>query len=589
MGEEIVVSNLVMNLVARGASSASNSVNRTASSMHGLGKASDTASKHANKLVASLKRIAMYRMLRTVIKDIGKAFSEGLKDAYKFSQTVGGQLAKSLDSIASHGMQMKNQLGSALGELLMNLQPMIEALASLVTRIADAFARLFAVLGGRSTYNKATESAEKWAKETKSGAKAAKEWKNQLLKFDEINKLEEPKDSNSGKGADSIGNWEEAEAQMKWAEELKKITSDWLSTVNFEPIINAWERLKTAVGGFVSLVDQGLKWAYENVLLPLAGWTIEQAAPVVVNLLASAFELLNAILEKLSPVFLRFYEDIIKPFAQWLGENLLNNLSHLTDIFESLTGKVKKAKSFGEFLKSLKGDEVTVFAIATAIGAVVTACMGFRLVTNVIGLAKSAFAMLTSPVGIAITAITALVAIGITLYKNWDKIKETATKLAEGIKSAFSKMESAFSGFIHKVGDPITEFFDRIISKVKEVIDWIYSLFSIFGDPNANAAQAQADGSIYLQGFASGGYPDEGQLFMAGEAGPELVGTIGGRTAVATNSDIVASVSEGVYEAVSSALGSGSFGNQPVNVRVFLDSREIKAGQQRLARATGSA
>ena len=53
--------------------------------------------------------------------------------------------------------------------------------------------------------------------------------------------------------------------------------------------------------------------------------------------------------------------------------------------------------------------------------------------------------------------------------------------------------------------------------------------------------------------FADGGFPDAGELFVAREAGPELVGTIGGRTAVANNNDIVngiASANTGVINAV---------------------------------------
>lgn len=49
--------------------------------------------------------------------------------------------------------------------------------------------------------------------------------------------------------------------------------------------------------------------------------------------------------------------------------------------------------------------------------------------------------------------------------------------------------------------------------------------------------------------YAAGGFPDAGQMFVAREAGPELVGTIGGRTAVANNDQIVASVSQGVADA----------------------------------------
>ncbi len=71
---------------------------------------------------------------------------------------------------------------------------------------------------------------------------------------------------------------------------------------------------------------------------------------------------------------------------------------------------------------------------------------------------------------------------------------------------------------------------------------------------------------------------------MAREAGPELVGTVGGRTAVANNDQIVEGIRQGVYEAVTAANGSG---NNDVSVRVYLDSREIKAGQTRVNRAWG--
>ena len=50
-------------------------------------------------------------------------------------------------------------------------------------------------------------------------------------------------------------------------------------------------------------------------------------------------------------------------------------------------------------------------------------------------------------------------------------------------------------------------------------------------------------------GFAEGGFPDAGQLFLAREAGPEMVGTIGGRTAVANNDQIVDGISKGVRDA----------------------------------------
>ena len=83
---------------------------------------------------------------------------------------------------------------------------------------------------------------------------------------------------------------------------------------------------------------------------------------------------------------------------------------------------------------------------------------------------------------------------------------------------------------------------------------------------------------------ASGGFVDEGQLFIAREAGAEMVGSIGGRTAVANNDQIVEGIRQGVYDAVVAANGNG---DRDFTVKVYLDSREIKTGQQRLARAMG--
>lgn len=76
-----------------------------------------------------------------------------------------------------------------------------------------------------------------------------------------------------------------------------------------------------------------------------------------------------------------------------------------------------------------------------------------------------------------------------------------------------------------------------------------------------------------VQWYAQGGFPDTGQLFFANEAGPELVGNIGGRTAVANNDQIVQAVSQGVAQAVASVLGSGN--SQEGNVILKVDSREL--------------
>ena len=56
-------------------------------------------------------------------------------------------------------------------------------------------------------------------------------------------------------------------------------------------------------------------------------------------------------------------------------------------------------------------------------------------------------------------------------------------------------------------------------------------------------------GKVSMSEYAQGGWPDVGEIFISREAGPELVGTIGGSTAVANNDDIVQGIQGGVERA----------------------------------------
>lgn len=72
--------------------------------------------------------------------------------------------------------------------------------------------------------------------------------------------------------------------------------------------------------------------------------------------------------------------------------------------------------------------------------------------------------------------------------------------------------------------------------------------------------------SLGILGYADGGFPDYGDLFIANEQGPELVGTIGNRTAVANSSTIETAI----YNAVRSAM-LDSTGGQSADIHVTVD------------------
>ena len=106
------------------------------------------------------------------------------------------------------------------------------------------------------------------------------------------------------------------------------------------------------------------------------------------------------------------------------------------------------------------------------------------------------------------------------------------------------------------------------------------------------SAAKKADGGVFSGGswkpikkYAVGGLPNMGQMFVAREAGPELVGTLGGHTAVMNNDQIVSSVSYGVAQAVKEVIQPlvkmGGGNNRPIQIsldgKVIFDSTRQSA------------
>jgi hypothetical protein len=77
-----------------------------------------------------------------------------------------------------------------------------------------------------------------------------------------------------------------------------------------------------------------------------------------------------------------------------------------------------------------------------------------------------------------------------------------------------------------------------------------------------------------VKAFANGGFPDEGSMFIANEKGPELVGHIGGRTAVANNDMIVQAIENASYQGMVRAMSTTSSSNN-VNLKIDANSNDL--------------
>lgn len=547
---------------------------RLAGGIRDVGNAARKTKGPLGNFLASLKRIAYYRFIRWILKSITQAFTEGLEKAYLFSSGIEGEghrFAAALDEMKSHSNAMKGQIGSAFISLLAAIQPVLLAIIDLVTRAADAIAQFFAAFTGKGeTYLKAYPTAAKWADAMSKGAGAAKEWKNQLLGFDEINRLNEPSQGGGGGGSNPLEGFgfEIADIDpkirkfVKWIQDHMDLIKDiaiaigaaiaaWMLGNTLTKLLGLTNALSTilglamAIGGAVLLIlgsidaiNNGLDW--ENLLEMLAGALLYTVG------LGIAFGVVGAAVGLLTSglVFL------IVGLYDFIKTGELTNQA-LVAIELGLLG-------IGVGLSLLTGSWIPL-AVAAAVGAIVF------------------------------------------VIARWDKLIDKCKEFQQKLSSSLGNGKLEWQDFAAVVARVIMWPIDRIailIGWIETLIGWCRAahawiqdvlegigLLGFVRNTDNRAQQSMDNGSIWNGlNFATGGFPSEGELFVAREAGPEMVGTIGGRTAVANNDQIVEGIRQGVYEAVTAANGSG---NNDVSVRVYLDSREIKAGQTRVNRAWG--
>lgn len=150
--------------------------------------------KHTNKLLKQFGKIALYRAIRTALKEISQTIRAGVKNVYAFSFAMDGEFSKIADSIKTLSEQMKNQIGSAASELIIAVKPILESFISMITKTADFISQAVAYFNGDKVYKKANAVEQSWNDATA----AAKQYKTMVLGIDELNILNDT-DSSSGK------------------------------------------------------------------------------------------------------------------------------------------------------------------------------------------------------------------------------------------------------------------------------------------------------------------------------------------------------------------------------------------------------
>lgn len=183
-----------------------------------------------------------------------------------------------------------------------------------------------------------------------------------------------------------------------------------------------------------------------------------------------------------------------------------------------------------------------------------------------------------------------------TSFQNaMSRISSSASSIVSSVRSSFNSIKDAVNGAISVVNSlfgynnrtfTINSGLAGLVNALSSAWSLIQSIFSknnqtvTIRQNTVRTSTTKADGGVFKNGrwhdiaqYASGGLPTTGQMFIAREAGPELVGRLGGGTAVMNNDQIVASVSAGVYKAVASAMRQ--YGGTNVSVMLQGDAQDL--------------
>ena len=158
-----------------------------------------------------------------------------------------------------------------------------------------------------------------------------------------------------------------------------------------------------------------------------------------------------------------------------------------------------------------------------------------------------------------------------SMFVNMQEVgRNLVTGFVDGINSNYGSLANAIQNVLgntlsswtaYQYGNSFGEALGRAIANALRRTNFP----TIRGSINTSGDTA----SIRFNAYAEGGLPDVGELFVAREAGPELVGNIGNRAAVANNDQIIQGIAQGTYQAVSRAMQENNNDNQqPIIVKI---------------------
>lgn len=620
-------------------------VSKTTKAISKLTKGLKTANKGVSYFGRVLKRVMLYRAVRQVIASITNGLKEGVSNLEAYSEKMGTTFKPNLESIKESLLFVKNATAAMVAPIVNFLTPAVNALAEAFANMANQIGFFIAKLTGQTSFSAAIRGAKELNSE-------AGKLKKTLFGFDELNIFNAPGGSSSEETGGYFEEWETAPNKFadlikaqNWegvGAEIAKKLNEALSNLNVKEAgekIKAWLKKALDIGiGFVKTFNfeqvgnKALEFA-DAVFDPETAWEFGEFAGKLLTGVADAVlglftgpdaaekwrnigeSIRSAIVGAVTAINEWFdskdwdglYQSIEDSATAFFNDGLemkRTALAVLNVIVRSLTTLFKISKAaFGPAMVELftTMNDATDDESQKETHAVKLAAIFKVLFTAGIGGGVTAFLTGDISKGIAAglaTGFVTLVVESVKTAQNVDAIISAIAWLFGSIGGA--KLGAAIGSAI---GGPAGTLIGGLIGGMiggavvggttYKVLDSGMNDSTLdVDDPNASYYIDQIKKkktSVGAGARAGGGFVDTGEMFIAREAGPELVGTIGNRTAVANNDQIVEGIANGVASAMDNTNSVimqmanavvNAIANKEINTQVISD-RDIYRASER--------
>ena len=534
--------------------------------LKGFNKAASKSASFAGKI----GKILEYRFIRGGISKIMQGLEEGKKAIEAYDKALNGLSASKaafyMKEMKENAVLLQNTFASLFMTVYASLSPAINKIVELIQDAMNAVNQFISALMGRNTYTKAVKGIN-------NVTDSVKALKKQIFGFDELNILNAP---GGASGEDFSKNFEEAE--------VSSFFTNLANAVDWEMIIKSAK----IVGGILAT------WAVNKELLSFFDkLTVNKFALGVTLSVVGIVGLVDALQDAVKN---GVTEDTVMQALLSSGALILGGITVGQQLGNAMIGGIVAGLVAGTFMIATGVDDALTNGLSKADAKLIT--LGTMIITTAIG-------ALFGPLGAGVGALVGLALGGFITFAT------NARNHEQGISTEFdhwlSSLRISLADTYFRIYDKLPTWLKSILdafgifrkdldrtqltplaNRILDIIDLFRQLKELFH----NTSFAGEAAELKVKGFANGGYPSTGDLFIANESGPELVGSFGNRTGVYNQEQFAAAMAysnQAVVQAVY-AIGSqitNAVDNKPVpNVRI--GDRDIYQSSQRGAKLAGS-